>query len=88
MLCPYMEMGIKKKRMLISNAKQGLGELGPWFDACGSPYMGHIWYPNILIFDLEFMTSEISMYGMTIMDFYTLRNLVACLTVSTGSDVT
>ena len=54
-------MGIK--RTLISNAKQGLGELGPWFDACGSPYMGIRGYPNILIFGLGFMTSEISMYG-------------------------
>ena len=33
---PYM--GIK--RMLISKAKQGLGELGPGFDAWGSPYVG------------------------------------------------
>ena len=48
---PYM--GIK--RTLISNAKQGLGELGPWFDACGSPYMGIRGYPNILIFGLHFL---------------------------------
>ena len=39
---PYM--GIK--HMLISKAKQGLGELGPGFDAWGSPYMGIRGYPN------------------------------------------
>ena len=39
-------MGIK--RTLISNAKQGLGELGPWFDAYGSPYMGIMGYLNNL----------------------------------------
>ena len=30
-------MGIKC--MLISKAKQGIGDLGPGFDAWGSPYM-------------------------------------------------